>query len=298
MIGDCGDLATEAIGIWRALWSVVIRSFRYIQTVYRKCIWKMVITDEGLYLSNVPPSFLLSALLFPVQRQTYLTIFIIQSIFLHICVIIDRLAHTTKTKRSYKHKYVHYYTQITQMKKNKKTLTLHKWHWTDSTCCSVTLDLNRTRTEQEGPLVELENQVCAPRPVVVAVPQPELQGLHFPFYVTLHRCGGACQERPLTTRCIASGKLRPYISSRWWLKSLLEVPGSVRNPLNRPCVKRLHWLGESTSLANELLWLPSVILHIFSQTSSSSMWWFTQSRGARPGRKSATWRRESWLWAW
>jgi len=57
------------------------------------------------------------------------------------------------------------------------------------------------------PLAILESAKCAPRPVAVEVPQPEEQNaLNFPMFVTLHRCGGACSERPFDTKCQAQGR--------------------------------------------------------------------------------------------
>ena len=57
------------------------------------------------------------------------------------------------------------------------------------------------------PLRILESAKCAPRPVVVEVPQPvEQKALNFPMFVTLHRCGGACRERPFDTKCQAQGR--------------------------------------------------------------------------------------------
>lgn len=57
------------------------------------------------------------------------------------------------------------------------------------------------------PYVILDSAPCAPRPVVVEVPQPvDSSSFYFPFFVTLHRCGGACNERPFETSCQPEGK--------------------------------------------------------------------------------------------
>lgn len=57
------------------------------------------------------------------------------------------------------------------------------------------------------PYVILDSALCAPRPVVVEVPQPvDSSSFYFPFSVTLHRCGGACNERPFETSCQPEGR--------------------------------------------------------------------------------------------
>ena len=57
------------------------------------------------------------------------------------------------------------------------------------------------------PLVILDSAECKARPVAIEVPQPVRQdALYFPFFVTLHRCGGACNGRPFETKCEVQGK--------------------------------------------------------------------------------------------
>ena len=57
------------------------------------------------------------------------------------------------------------------------------------------------------PYVILDSTPCAPRPVVVEVPQPVQEStFYFPFFVTLHRCGGACNARPYDTTCQPQGR--------------------------------------------------------------------------------------------
>ena len=64
--------------------------------------------------------------------------------------------------------------------------------------------------EVTGPIVVLENEVCAPRPVVLAIPQPKHEhGFYFPFHVKLYRCIGACNAQPIITQCAAKGILKP-----------------------------------------------------------------------------------------
>lgn len=59
------------------------------------------------------------------------------------------------------------------------------------------------------PYVILDSAPCAPRPVVVEVPQPvDSSSFYFPFFVTLYRCGGACNERPFETSCQPEGRWR------------------------------------------------------------------------------------------
>ena len=56
------------------------------------------------------------------------------------------------------------------------------------------------------PSVFLDSASCEARPVPVEVPQPADQNaFHFPFVVLLHRCGGACNDRPFETKCQAQG---------------------------------------------------------------------------------------------
>lgn len=64
--------------------------------------------------------------------------------------------------------------------------------------------LRSNSTEPSPDPVYLDNAPCKPRPEAVEVPQPEdKNALHFPLFVTLHRCRGACSERPFETRCEA-----------------------------------------------------------------------------------------------
>ena len=57
------------------------------------------------------------------------------------------------------------------------------------------------------PYVILDRAPCAPRPVVVEVPQPvDPSTMHFPFFVKLYRCGGECNERPFETSCQPEGR--------------------------------------------------------------------------------------------
>ena len=43
--------------------------------------------------------------------------------------------------------------------------------------------------------------------MAVEVAQPaEPNALNFPLFVTLHRCGGACNERPFDTKCQVKGR--------------------------------------------------------------------------------------------
>lgn len=57
------------------------------------------------------------------------------------------------------------------------------------------------------PYVILDSAPCAPRPAVVELPQPEgSSSFYFPFFVTLHRCGGACNDRPFETSCQPEGR--------------------------------------------------------------------------------------------
>ena len=64
------------------------------------------------------------------------------------------------------------------------------------------------------PYVILESAPCAPHPTVVEVPQPEdSSSFYFPFFVTLYRCGGACNERPFETSCQPEGR---------WLEELAK----------------------------------------------------------------------------
>ena len=56
------------------------------------------------------------------------------------------------------------------------------------------------------PHVILDSAECKARPVAVEVPQPKNRdAFYYPFFVTLHRCGGACSSRPFETKCQAQG---------------------------------------------------------------------------------------------
>ena len=72
--------------------------------------------------------------------------------------------------------------------------------------------LRSNSTEPSPDPVYLDNAPCKPRPEAVEVPQPEdKNALHFPLFVTLHRCRGACSERPFETRCEARGMhIQPF----------------------------------------------------------------------------------------
>ena len=62
------------------------------------------------------------------------------------------------------------------------------------------------------PYVILDSAPCAPRPVVVEVPQSvEANTFYFPFFVRLHRCGGACNARPYDTICQPHGRSKELL---------------------------------------------------------------------------------------
>lgn len=55
------------------------------------------------------------------------------------------------------------------------------------------------------PQVLLDSAPCKGRPEPVEVPQPrEPNSLNFPLFVNLHRCRGACTDRPFETSCEAA----------------------------------------------------------------------------------------------
>ncbi|XP_022781318.1 balbiani ring protein 3-like isoform X2 [Stylophora pistillata] len=61
--------------------------------------------------------------------------------------------------------------------------------------------------DSDLPHVILNNAPCAPRPEVIEVPQPKNENaFYFPFFVTLHRCGGSCNARPFETNCQLQAK--------------------------------------------------------------------------------------------
>lgn len=82
-------------------------------------------------------------------------------------------------------------------------------------------------TEPSPDPVFLDNAPCKPRLEAVEVPQPEdKNALHFPLFVTLHRCRGACSERPFETRCEAQGMhIQPFAFFRiaWRTSALVKV---------------------------------------------------------------------------
>lgn len=92
-------------------------------------------------------------------------------------------------------------------------------------CTRAALGLARFASDSDFPdlpLRILESAKCAPRPVVVEVPQPvEQKALNFPMFVTLHRCGGACRERPFDTKCQAqeTQDLNLLVSKLTWSSS-------------------------------------------------------------------------------
>jgi len=76
------------------------------------------------------------------------------------------------------------------------------------------------------PYVILDSAPCAPRPAVVELPQPEgSSSFYFPFFVTLHRCGGACNDRPFETSCQPEGKedLNLVVSRVAWSSAKAEL---------------------------------------------------------------------------
>lgn len=76
------------------------------------------------------------------------------------------------------------------------------------------------------PYVILDSAPCAPRPAVVEVPQPvDSSSFYFPFFVTLYRCGGACNERPFETSCQPEDKedLNLVVSQVGWSSAETEL---------------------------------------------------------------------------
>lgn len=62
--------------------------------------------------------------------------------------------------------------------------------------------LARVLQDSNLPYVILDDARCAPRPELIEVPQPKYENaFYFPFFVTLHRCGGSCGARPFETSC-------------------------------------------------------------------------------------------------
>ena len=67
--------------------------------------------------------------------------------------------------------------------------------------------LARVLQDSNLPYVILDDARCAPRPELIEVPQPKYENaFYFPFFVTLHRCGGSCGARPFETSCQLQGK--------------------------------------------------------------------------------------------
>lgn len=55
--------------------------------------------------------------------------------------------------------------------------------------------------------ISLPNEFCSPRPTVMAIGYPEFKS--FPFFVTLHRCIGSCNNiQPTILRCVPT-KVNP-----------------------------------------------------------------------------------------
>lgn len=102
---------------------------------------------------------------------------------------------------------------VLSLTRNGLPIHLHTTVITNNIKISFTSDTKRVlhgrlSDNSDGlPFVILDSAECKARPVAIEVPQPARQdALYFPFFVTLHRCGGACNSRPFETKCEVQGK--------------------------------------------------------------------------------------------